>query len=208
MKLTENIHKGGFFHVIYCLMISLYILTITKSVNGNSTLHSDDKVINNSVLAKYSQDITFQIDSSTLKKNISLDGKQTIFNPEIEAKLFDPDSPFNKLTFKMLRTYIPGKTVPEDLKSLNEKNVEILGFITPLNAMENMNVFLLCPEPPLNCFCAPPVSTNEMIYVKLIDKKINFMTGAVRVKGQLNIKSDISNEYSDIIYTISASEVE
>ena len=46
-----------------------------------------------------------------------------------------------------------------------------------------------------------------MIYVKLIDSKTDFMTGAVRVKGQLNIKSEISNEYSDIIYTISASEV-
>ena len=207
MKETSRLSKRLFFHEIGLLLICLFIFTISNSVTGNSALNSDNEILNEISFIKSTRDLTFQIDSAKLKKNNSLDGNQTIFNPEFEVKLFDRDSPFNKLTFKMLSTYIPGKPVPEELKKLNEKNVEILGFMTPLNAMENMNVFLLCSEPPLNCYCAPPVSTNEMIYVKLIDSKTDFMTGAVRVKGQLNIKSEISNEYSDIIYTISASEV-
>lgn len=148
--------------------------------------------------------------ADTIKSNngSSLDGQQNIKKPGIEAKPFDPEAPFNKLTFRMLRTYIPGKICPEDLKKFSGQNVEILGFMTPLNALENMDEFLLCSAPPLSCYCAPPIFINEIVYVKLIDKRTDFKTGAVKIRGQFNINFDIKDEYSDIIYTIEAVEIE
>jgi hypothetical protein len=144
---------------------------------------------------------------STVKKG-SLDGDQNIPLPNTSAKPFDPNLPFTKLTFRMLRTFIPGKALPEDLENLNGNNVEILGFMTPLNALENMDEFLLCSAPPLNCYCAPPVFINEIIYVKLMDKKTDFKTGAIRIKGQFHVNTDVTDEYSDIIYSINASDIQ
>ncbi len=71
-----------------------------------------------------------------------------------------------------------------------------------------MDEFLLCSAPPLNCYCAPPIFINEMIYVKLIDKRTDFKTGAVRIKGQFHVNTDVKDEYSDIIYSIMASDIE
>lgn len=144
---------------------------------------------------------------STVKRG-SFDGDQTVPAPKMSAKPFDPNAPFSKLTFRMLRTYIPGKALPEEIKALNENNVEILGFMTPLNALENMDEFLLCSAPPLSCYCAPPIFINEIIYVKLINKRTDFKTGAVRIKGQFHVNTDVKDEYSDIIYTINASDIE
>lgn len=144
---------------------------------------------------------------STVKRG-SLDGDQTVPAPKMSAKQFDPNAPFTKLTFRMLRTYIPGKSLPEDIKTLNENNVEILGFMTPLNALENMDEFLLCSAPPLSCYCAPPIFINEIVYVKLINKRTDFKTGAVKVKGQFHVNTDVKDEYSDIIYTINASDID
>lgn len=144
---------------------------------------------------------------STVKRG-SFDGDQTVPAPKMSAKPFDPNAPFSKLTFRMLRTYIPGKALPEDIKALNENNVEILGFMTPLNALENMDEFLLCSAPPLSCYCAPPIFINEIIYVRLINKRTDFKTGAVRIRGQFHVNTDVKDEYSDIIYTINASDIE
>lgn len=146
--------------------------------------------------------------SDTLKKKGSLDGDQKVIAPDLNNKAFDPDAPFTKLTFRMLRTYIPGKVLPEDLKKLNGSNVEILGFMVPLNALENMDEFLLASAPPLNCYCAPPVFINEIIYVRLMNGKTDFKTGAIRIKGQFSINTDIKDEFSDIIYTISGVSIE
>lgn len=144
----------------------------------------------------------------TLKNKGSLDGDQKIISPDLSGKPFDPNAPFTKLTFRMLRTYIPGKTLPEDLKKLNGTNVEILGFMVPLVALENMDEFLLTSAPPLSCYCAPPVFINEIIYVKLMNSKTDFKTGAIKIRGQFSINLDIKDEYSDIIYSISAVNIE
>jgi hypothetical protein len=146
-------------------------------------------------------------EDSAVKRG-SFDGDQNIPLPFVGTKPFDPNQPFTKLTFRMLRTYIPGKPLPEDIKKLNDNNVTILGFMTPLNALENMDEFLLCSAPPLNCYCAPPVFINEIIYVKLMDKKTDFKTGAIKIKGQFHVNTDVTDEYSDIIYSINASDIE
>lgn len=143
-------------------------------------------------------------------KKSSLDGDTKFNAPENISDIpFDPNAPYNLIKFKTLRTYIPGKEVPNDVRNLNNKNVEINGFMTPISALQDMNEFLLCSTPPLNCYCAPPVFINEIIYVKMMNgQTTDFLTGVVKVKGQLKINFDIKDEYSDVIYTIDASSVQ
>ncbi|HMS65695.1 MAG TPA: DUF3299 domain-containing protein [Ignavibacteria bacterium] len=209
MKISANVKS--IFSGISVLMICILFFSDSKSGNGNSIFNSKGEkilIMDLSVSGRNSSILYNQKDSSKNKKDNSLDGDQKISTPEIQSKAFDPNAPFTKLTFRMLRTYIPGKTLPEDLKKLDDENVEILGFMTPLNALQDMDEFLLSSAPPLNCYCAPPVFINEIIYVKLINKKTDFKTGAVRVKGQFQINTDIKDEYSDIIYSISGSDIE
>jgi hypothetical protein len=147
-----------------------------------------------------------QKDSS---KKTSLDGGMTINAPNISDVPFDPNEPYTSIKFKTLRTYFPGKDIPNDVRGLNNRNIEIKGYMTPLSALQNMNEFLLTSIPPLNCYCAPPVFINEIIYVKLMDgQTTDFLTGVVIVKGQLKINFDIKDEYSDVIYTIDASSAQ
>ncbi len=190
---------------IFVLCICILLFSNSHSKNRTYVYNTEGRKIDVSQI-NFSPENNF-IKDSTVKRG-SFDGDQTVPVPKMNAKPFDPDAPFTKLTFRMLRTYIPGKTLPEDLKALNENNVEILGFMTPLNALENMDEFLLCSAPPLSCYCAPPIFINEIIYVKLINKRTDFKTGAVKVKGQFHVNTDVKDEYSDIIYTINASDID
>lgn len=153
-------------------------------------------------------DVTKLSQKDTAKKK-TLDGSMTINAPNVSDIPFDPNAPYNLIKFKTLRTYIPGKDIPKEIRDLNNKNVEINGFMTPLSALQDMNEFLLCSTPPLNCYCAPPVFINEIIYVKMMNgQTTDFLTGVVKVKGQLKVNFDIKDEYSDVIYTIDASSVQ
>ncbi len=199
--------KEKFKYIVFGIFVfSLFTLLFSnaKKKDGSYFYNTKGEIIN-------VNEISFtpgeNAEDSTVKRG-SIDGDQNVPVPNTGGKPFDPNAPFSKLTFRMLRTYIPGKALPEDIKNLNDNNVEILGFMTPLTALENMDEFLLCSAPPLNCYCAPPIFINEIIYVKLMDKRTDFKTGAVRVKGQFHVNTDVTDEYSDIIYTINASDIE
>lgn len=203
-------NKNFIFHVLIALICILYF-SDTKQADGRELIiiknGETDNIIHQEHTVTELTEKPEKKDSTKNKSKSSLDGQQNIIRPETADKTFNRDAPFSKLTFRMMRTYIPGKPCPEDIKKLNNQNIEILGFMTPLNALEDMNEFLLCSAPPLSCYCAPPVFINEIIYVKLIDKTTDFITGAVRIKGQLEINFDIKDEYSDIIYSINAYEI-
>lgn len=201
--MREKIRYAAF--GVFVLSICMLLFSNTHSGNTTYIYNTEGRKIDVRQI-NFSPENNFLKDS-TVKRG-SFDGDQTVPVPKMNAKPFDPDAPFTKLTFRMLRTYIPGKTLPEDLKALNDNNVEILGFMTPLNALENMDEFLLCSAPPLSCYCAPPIFINEIIYVKLINKRTDFKTGAVKVKGQFHVNTDVKDEYSDIIYTINASDID
>lgn len=193
-------------------IFGIFVLGVCILLFSNSNSKDKTYIYNTNGQKIDVRQVNFSSENNLLKdstvKRGSFDGDQTVPAPKLSAKPFDPNAPFTKLTFRMLRTYIPGKALPEDIKVLNENNVEILGFMTPLNALENMDEFLLCSAPPLSCYCAPPIFINEIIYVKLINKRTDFKTGAVRIKGQFHVNTDVKDEYSDIIYTINASDIE
>lgn len=201
--MKEKIKYMGF--GMFVLTVCILLFSDSKKGNKNFVYNTKGEKIDFKQIS-YTPENNSVKDSSVQKG--SLDGDQNVPVPDISAKPFDPNAPFTKLTFRMLRTYIPGKALPEDIKKLNGNNVEILGFMTPLNALENMDEFLLCSAPPLNCYCAPPIFINEIIYVKLIDKRTDFKTGAVRIKGQFHVNTEVKDEYSDIIYSIIASDIE
>lgn len=197
---------------IYKTGMGIFVMTVFVLLFSNSRQDGNAAVYNvhgeRKKLTEINYNLADKSGKDTLKNKGSLDGDQKIISPDLSGKPFDPNAPFTKLTFRMLRTYIPGKTLPEDLKKLNGTNVEILGFMVPLVALENMDEFLLTSAPPLSCYCAPPVFINEIIYVKMMNSKTDFKTGAIKIRGQFSINLDIKDEYSDIIYSISAVNIE
>ncbi len=200
--LADYIPYAGYAVFIMAVCISFFS---TSNSDGKSYVYGSDgkKIeVNNLSAIKSSKD-------STKKSKGSLDGTQQINAPKSGSdKPFNPNEPFNKITFRQLRTYVPGKDVPQDVKDLDGKNVEILGFMTPLNSLDNIEEFLLCSAPPLSCYCAPPIFINEIIYVKLQNIKSDFKTGAIRVKGQMHVNMNVKDEYSDVIYTLDGVSLE
>ncbi|CAN5450527.1 hypothetical protein BH10BAC5_BH10BAC5_15530 [soil metagenome] len=202
-KLADYIPYAGYMVFILALCISFFS---TNNTDGKSYVYGADgkKIeVNDLSAIKSSKD-------STKKSKGSLDGTQQINAPKSGSsdKPFNPNEPFNKITFRQLRTYVPGQVIPQDVKDLDGKNVAILGFMTPLNSLDNIEEFLLCSAPPLSCYCAPPIFINEIIYVKLQNIKSDFKTGAILVKGQLHVNMNIKDEYSDVIYTLDGVSME
>lgn len=198
-KLANNIPYLGYAVFIMAICISLFS---NQDTSGKSFVYNSkgEKV----ELSK----INFTPGKDTTKKG-SLDGDQKLNPPQSEFIPVDTTRPFNKITFRQLRTYIPGKEVPKEIKDMEGKNVNIIGFMTPLNALENMDEFLLCSAPPLSCYCAPPIFINEIIYVKLTNGvKTDYKTGVVNIKGRFKVNLDVKDEYSDIIYSIDGVSIE
>jgi len=194
-------------HVPY-LGYAVFIMAICISVFSNKDTSGKSYVYNTKGEKVELSKINFSGKSDSSKKG-SLDGEQKLNTPSTGFVPVDTSQPFSKITFRQLRTYIPGKEVPKEVKDMEGKNVNIIGFMTPLNALENMDEFLLCSAPPLSCYCAPPIFINEIIYVKLTNGvKTDFKTGVVTIKGRFKVNLDVKDEYSDIIYSIDGTSID
>lgn len=197
-----NTTKKNIANNVPYLGYAVFIMAICISIFSNKDTSGKSYVYNTKGEKVELSKVNFTGRNDSSKKG-SLDGSQQINTPKTDLTPIDTSKPFNRLTFRVLRTYIPGQPIPQDIKNLEGKNVEILGFMTPLNALEKMDEFLLCSQPPLSCYCAPPIFINEIIYVKLVNGvKTDYLTGAVTVKGRIKINMDAKDEYSDIIYTV------
>lgn len=200
-KIANNIPYLGYAVFIVAVCISIFS---NKDTSGKSYVYNTkgEKV----EISKINFTSNSKSDSS---KKGSLDGTQQINAPKTDFVPVDTTKPFNKITFRQLRTYVPGQTVPQEIKDMDGKNVNIIGFMTPLNALEKMDEFLLCSAPPLSCYCAPPIFINEIIYVKLTNGvKTDFKTGVVKISGRFKVNMDVKDEYSDIIYSIDGVSIE
>lgn len=201
-NIANNVPYLGYAVFIMAVCISIFS---NRDTSGKSYVYNTkgEKVELNKI------NFTANGNSKDTTKKGSLDGTQQITTPKTSGTHIDMNAPFNKITFRQLRTYIPGQTVPQEIKDMDGKNVNIIGFMTPLNALENMDEFLLCSAPPLSCYCAPPIFINEIIYVKLQNGiKTDFKTGVVTIKGQFKVNLDVKDEYSDIIYSIDGVSIE
>jgi hypothetical protein len=118
------------------------------------------------------------------------------------------ENKYERISFRMLRVYIPGTEPPESVKELDGKRIEILGFMSSLTQLDDIDEFVLASAPPMNCFCHPPGSVNSMIYVVMNDgKTTEYRSGVMKVRGTLRVNFDVQDEFSDVMYTIECDEV-
>lgn len=88
--------------------------------------------------------------------------------------------------------YKKGTRTPE-VAALNDKIVEIPGFMVPFEDNQNqVTEFLLVPSPQA-CIHVPPPPPNQMIYVKMVgDKKIKISFLPIWVTGKFHIQNNDS----------------
>ncbi len=112
------------------------------------------------------------------------------------------------LSFRTLRLYLPGKKPPAEVIAWNGKNVEIMGFMSALTQLEDITEFVLASSPPMNCFCHPPLRVNEVIFVQMNKgKKTDYKGGVVKIRGRLEVNTNVQDEFADIMYTVYCDEV-
>jgi len=112
------------------------------------------------------------------------------------------------LSFRTLRLYLPGKKPPAEVAAWNGKNVEIMGFMSALTQLEDITEFVLASSPPMNCFCHPPLRVNEVIFVQMNKgKKTDYKGGVVKIRGRLEVNTNVQDEFADIMYTVYCDEV-
>jgi hypothetical protein len=117
-------------------------------------------------------------------------------------------STYEQLSFRTLRLYIPGKKPPQEVVLWNGKSVEIMGFMSALTQLEDITEFVLASSPPMNCFCHPPLRVNEVVFIQMNKgKKTDFKGGVVKVRGRLEVNTNVSDEFADVMYTIYCDEV-
>lgn len=119
------------------------------------------------------------------------------------SKVVAQQKNYQRVAFKTLRLYTPGAKVPERVQALDGQYVEILGFMSALTQLEDINEFVLASSPPMNCFCHPPLRINEMILVHM--KKglsTEFKPGVVKVRGRLTVNAKVADEFADVMYTV------
>ncbi len=112
------------------------------------------------------------------------------------------------VSFRTLRLYVPGQQPPKEVKELNGKRVEVMGFMSALTQLEDIEEFVLASSPPMNCFCHPPLRVNEVVLISMKKGlKTNYKGGVVKVRGRLEVNYSVQDEFADVMYTIVADEV-
>lgn len=115
---------------------------------------------------------------------------------------------YQRVPFKVLRQYEPGRKIPDDIRNLHGKKVEVLGFMSALTQLEDIDEFLLASSPPMNCYCHPPLRINEMIVVHMKrGKTTEYKAGVVKIRGTLKVNTNVEDEFADVMYTVECDEV-
>ena len=115
---------------------------------------------------------------------------------------------YQRVAFKTLRLYNPGQKPPKEVAELHGKKVEILGFMSALTQLDEIDEFLLASSPPMNCFCHPPLRVNEIVLVHMNrGKTADYKPGVVKVRGTLKVNTNVQDEFADVMYTIECEEV-
>ncbi len=115
---------------------------------------------------------------------------------------------YQRVAFKVLRQYEPGRKIPDEVRNLNGKKVEVLGFMSALTQLEDIDEFLLASSPPMNCYCHPPLRINELIVVHMKrGKTTEYKPGVVKIRGTIKINTNVTDEFADVMYTVDCDEV-
>jgi hypothetical protein len=114
------------------------------------------------------------------------------------------------LSFDVLKkwTYVAGKTpIPDFIRVFDGKNVEMTGYMMPLNTVKDIKSFILVPSLFGCCYGQPP-AVNHIVLVNMADGKTSqYFEDAVRVRGQFHCGEEKQDGELLSLYRIDADEV-
>lgn len=123
----------------------------------------------------------------------------------------DEDPRYQKLEFDTLKswTYVEGKTpIPGFIKALDNKEVEMVGFMMPLTEVKNITQFLLVPSLWGCCYGQPP-AVNHIVVVKMPPgQTTKFFDDVIRVRGKFNVGETKQDGYLVSLYTLTVEKIE
>ena len=132
----------------------------------------------------------------------------TVWNIPVLRGAVPAENTYQRVAFKTLRTYNPGQKPPKEVTDLHGKKVEILGFMSALTQLDDIDEFLLASSPPMNCFCHPPLRVNEIILVHMNKgRTTEYKPGVVKIRGVLKVNAKVQDEFADVMYTLECEEV-
>jgi hypothetical protein len=121
------------------------------------------------------------------------------------------DARFTPLPFDTLKswTYIEGKTpLPDFIKKLDGKNVEMIGFMMPLSEVKDITQFILVPSLWGCCYGQPP-AVNHIVVVRMPPgQTTKFFNDVVRVRGKFNAGETKQDGYLVSLYVLTAEKID
>ena len=115
-----------------------------------------------------------------------------------------------RLSFATLKAwvYVAGKTpIPANIKKLDGKNVEMVGYMMSLSDVKGISEFVLVPALWGCCYGQPPM-VNHVVLVKMApNKTIEYFSGEIRVRGLFSSGEVRQDGYLVSLYQIAATEV-
>jgi hypothetical protein len=114
------------------------------------------------------------------------------------------------LPFEVLKkwTYVEGKTpIPDFIRAFDGKNVNMTGYMMPLDTYDDIRSFILMPSPFGCCYGQPP-AVNHVVLVRMADnKRAKYFEDAVRVRGRFHCGKEKKDIELLSLYRIDADEV-
>ncbi len=112
-----------------------------------------------------------------------------------------------KLKFEVLGgwTYVEGKTaIPEDVKKLDGKWVEISGFMLPINEINKMSNFIILQSLWGCCFGQAPAVNHVIVTTMVPGRTVEFYPDPVKVIGKFSVGETREKGYLVSIYRLEA----
>ena len=121
------------------------------------------------------------------------------------------DAKFSRLTFDTLKswTYIEGKTpIPDFIKKLDGRDVEMVGFMMPLTEVKDITEFLLVPSLWGCCYGQPP-AVNHIVVVRMPKgQTAKFFNDVIRVRGRFSVGETKEGRYLVSLYVLTPESID
>ncbi|MDX2127463.1 MAG: DUF3299 domain-containing protein [Chloroherpetonaceae bacterium] len=141
--------------------------------------------------------------------------KATLSFDETPLAIVENEQPIGasfRITFNDLREYKYNRRgnskVPDKLKGLEGKEVEIAGYMIPMNEAMEVREFMLVQIPFFGCCYSVPPEPNETIMIRMEKgKSTEYVYTPIRVKGKFKISETKIDDFVVSIYQMEASDV-
>jgi hypothetical protein len=112
-----------------------------------------------------------------------------------------------RVTFELLATYdMKARSAPEALQKLDQKEVEIVGFMMPIHDAAELKEFALLPAPISCCFGVPP-DENQVVVVELKNTIEPIYDTPIVVRGKFRVGAYKETGYIISLFRISNASV-